>query len=205
MAAVLRNQGGKMQELEKIVNQLTSLMKAQNDTPKWIENIPGRRVPYFHPVDLNILPDSTSAVEGTATVSTDGPFVVTAIGAFFKKTTGIYKGVWGATTAFDSRIASGPTGQQWGFQNVFDQPNIISGDWAIVDRGSDRNWQHKEVASAVFSPQAGGLYVLPTANLFGRNSTVNLIFTPGVPVPYAGTIQMILFGYKIVQGDTYQP
>jgi len=47
--------------------------------------------------------------------------------------------------------------------------------------------------------------VLPVACFFGKNSTITGRFTPGVEMLTAGTIQIGLYGYKIVQGDVYQP
>lgn len=189
--------------MEQVVNQLTELQKASVDSPKWIEQLPGRRVPFWAAIDLTIAADSTSAVSGNYNVTEDGPFVMTGVAAFFQRTTGAYAGHWGFANTADARIAS--VSQQHGFGFIYDQPNIISGDFKIVDRGSDRNWQNKELASALLSPEAGGVYVFPVACLIDRSSVIEVTFTPGVSIPQAGKVQMILCGYKIVQGSSYQP
>lgn len=203
LAAALRQEQRHRQQLHDTVNELMQLQKARKDTPKWIEEMPGRRVPYFAPIDLNLAANSTSKVESVHNVSTDGMFIITAIMGFFKRTSGAYAGIWGPITAYDARIAE--TGQQHGYAFLFNQPNVISGDVEIIDRGSDRNWQDRPVASAAWSPQAGGAYILPASNLLGRNSTIQVTFTPGVAIAQTGTVQIVLAGYKIVQGDTYQP
>lgn len=209
LEAVVRKLASGQHEQSRVIQEIVATLKAQSDTPKWIESIPGRRVPYFAAIDLNLPANSTSKQEGIHNVSTDGPFVVTAIAMFYRKTSGAYAGVWGYATAANSKIdatgGAGATGQQHGFLNIFDQPHVTSGDWEITDRGSDRNWQNREISSALMNASAGGAYVLPTANIFGRNSTINATFTPNVAVPHTGQIQVLMLGYKIVQGDVYQP
>ena len=75
----------------------------------------------------------------------------------------------------------------------------------LVDQGSDRLWQNKPVSSALYSPQAGGAYILPSTHLFGRTATITLKVTPDVAMPYSSKVQGIFLGYKIVQGPVYQP
>jgi hypothetical protein len=204
-AAAIKGLAAKAKTQEAQLNQLLALQKASVDAPKWIEQIPGRRVPFWGIIDLTISADSTAKVDGTYSVTEDGPFVVTGVALFFKKTSGSYAGIYGYANAAGSRIASGSTGMQHGYQYLTDQPWVISGSLQIADRGSDRNWQNKEVSSALFSPEAGGVYVLPTACLFDRNSVIEVGFTPGVSIPYSGSVQCVLLGYKIVQGQNYQP
>jgi len=201
--AAFKQLSTKVATQEQYINQLMALQKAAVDAPKWVEQIPGRRVPFHAPINLSIEADSTSKVEGTYSVTEDGPFVVTGIACFFKKTSGAYANIWGHATASTARIAQ--AGQQHGYQYLFDQPHIISGDFNITDRGSDRKWESADVSSALYSPEGGGAYVLPIACLFGRNSVIEVGFAPNPSIPYTGTVQMILLGYKIVQGATYQP
>jgi hypothetical protein len=202
-ARALRHLQGENAKTKQALEEVLDLLKARQDTPKWLEDIPGRRVPFIAPINLTIEANSTTTVEGNYTVSTDGPFVVTGLCIVYQKTEGAYQGIWGPASTLDARIAE--IGQQHGYGYLFDQPHCISGDWEIIDRGSGRNWQHRPVSSALFAPDVGGVYVLPLSHLFGENSVINVRFTPGVAVPYAGTAQFALLGYKIVQGDIYQP
>lgn len=203
IVAAFRAQQSKVAGHEAMLNQIMGLLKAQSDVPKWIEDIPGRRSPFFAPVNLTIQANSTSQVTGTYTVSADGPFVVTGVAAFYKRTEGPYLNEWHPVTTFAARIA--PVTQGIGHGYVYDKPVLISGDIEIVDHGSGRNWQDGTIASAVLSPQAGGIYVLPVAHLFDTNSVVSCKFTPGAAEAYAGVVQFVLCGYKIVQGNQYQP
>jgi len=194
----------RLKQHEAQLQQLTALQKATADAPKWIEQIPGRRVPYWGVIDLLIEPNSTSKVDGLFNVSEDGPYVVTGIGMFYKLTGDAdAAGVWGYATAAGSRIPA--VVPSVGFLNILDQPHVTSGSIRIVDRGSDRQWQNKPVASALFSPEAGGIYVLPVACLFDRNSAIEASFQPGLSVPDSGVVECVLCGYKIVQGQSYQP
>lgn len=202
-ASALKSMFVQMKTQQQAIDQLMALQKASADSPKWIEQIPGRRVSFIAPINLTVEADSTSKVEGTYTVSEDGPFVVTGVAAFFKKTSGAYQNIWGYASAADARIAE--VGQQHGYGYLFDQPQVCSGDIGITDRGSDRKWESADVASALYSPQGGGAYILPIGVLFGRQSVIEVGFTPNPAIPYSGVVQIVLLGYKIVQGATYQP
>lgn len=203
MLAALKSLDSRSKVQQQYIDQLMALQKAATDAPKWIEQLPGRRVPFHAPINLSITADSTSQVTGTYSVTEDGPFVVTGIAAFFKKTSGAYAQIWGHATASCAKISQ--VSQQHGYQYLYDQPNLISGDIAITDRGSDRKWESADVSSALYSPEGGGAYVLPISCLFARNSVIEVAFTPNPSIPYTGTVQIILLGYKIVQGANYQP
>jgi len=201
--AALKQMFVQMQTQKQAIDQLMALQKASADAPKWVEQIPGRRVPFNAGIDLAIAASSSSKVEGTYSVTEDGPFVVTGIAMFYQKTSGAYANIWGYASAADARMPA--AGMQFGYQGIFDQPHIISGDVTITDRGSDRKWESRDISSALYAPQAGGAYVLPIACLFARNSVIEVGFTPSVATTYSGKVQVILLGYKIVQGSTYQP
>jgi len=200
--AVIANMAMRLQHHEAQLQQLTALQKATADAPKWIEQIPGRRVPFGGVIDMPIPANSTSMVSGLFNVAEDGPFVLTAVALFYKLTEGDFAGIWGYATAASSRIIS--TYPAVGFVGM-DKPHVTSGGLQIVDRGSDRLWQSKELPTSLFSEEAGGVYVLPVACLFERSSAVEATFAPGVAVEYAGLVECILLGYKIVQGQSYQP
>ncbi|MFH1645991.1 MAG: hypothetical protein ABIB11_06180 [Candidatus Omnitrophota bacterium] len=190
-------------ETKRTLEEMRAIIQQANDAPKWIENIPGKRVPYMAGITINIAASSTTRVEGTFTISRDGPFVCCAIHMVWKRTTGAYQNWWGPATTYDLRIA--PASQQLGFSALFDQVIVHSFDVEIADRGSDRNWQNVAFASTLFSPQAGGVYVLPIAYLFDTNSVAEVALTPTAAQTVAGTVLVELLGYKIVQGATFQP
>lgn len=203
ISAAIRQLSQRQGQAEDVIKQLQGFMTGMSNVPKWIEDIPGKRSPYFAVIEISLAANSTARGEGVHNLSVDGPFVCTGVALFFKKTSGAYSGSWGPATAFGARIA--PTGQQHGFEYIFDQPNCSSFTVEIVDQGSDRNWQNKPVASALYSPQAGGAYILPSTHLFGRTATITLRVTPDVSMPYTSTVQGIFLGYKIIQGPVYQP
>lgn len=203
MAAAIRRVHEDNQQLKQVVQQLQGFITGMQNVPKWIEDIPGKRSPYFEVIDIAFSANSTAKREGTTTVSTDGPFVCTGIFLAFAKTSGAYTGAWGPASAFDARIAT--IGQQHGFMNLLDQPHCSSFSVEITAHGSDRLWQSASVSSALYSPQSGGAYILPASHLFGRNSTIRLALTPDVEMPYASKVQGVFLGYKIVQGAVFQP
>lgn len=199
----LGSAGKRVAALEQNVEELKSLMKASQGTPRWIEQLPGRRVPYWATIDITIAASSTSKVEGTYTVSTDGPFVINGIAMFFQRTSSPYNGYWVPATTVESRIA--PASQQLGVGGILDTPVIGSFDVEFQEAGADRNWQNNAFASALFSPAMGGTFVLPVSHLIPRASVITAKVTPTFSQTVAGKVEIILCGYKIVQGDTYQP
>jgi len=190
-------------ELIKQISEMRSLLEAAGDSPKYIENIPGKRVPYMAGISIVIAASSTTRAEGTYTVSRDGPFVITAIQMSWQRTTGAYTGWWGPASTFDMRIAA--ASQQLGLAGIFDQIVVHSFDVEIADKGSDRNWQNIAFASTLFSPQAGGIYGLPVSYLLDTNSVAEVKVTPTAAQSVAGRVLVELLGYKIVQGSSYQP
>lgn len=201
--AAIRGLQEENSKMANVLSEIQGYMKAMGNTPKWIEEIPGSRTPYFAVIEVTISANSTSRSEGTHTVSTDGPFVCTGVFMTYQRTSGAYSGIWGPATAFGSKITT--SSQQHGFAYLFDQPNCASFTIEIIDKGSERLWQSKPVSSALYAPQAGGAYILPASHLFKRNSVILFQVTPDVSVPQAGKIQAIFLGYKIVQGIVYQP
>lgn len=192
-----------MASMSKQMTEMRSLLEASGDSPKYIENLPGKRVPYMAGISIVIAASSTTKAEGNFTVSRDGPFVITAIQMSWQRTSGAYTGWWGPATTFDARIA--PASQQHGLGGIFDQILVHSFDVEIADKGSDRNWQNIAFASTLFSPQAGGIYGLPVSYLLDTNSVAEVKVTPTAAQSVAGKVLVELLGYKIVQGSTYQP
>lgn len=211
--ALRRNAEGNAQlksQVEKLEGFLTGMM----NVPKFIEDIPGKRSPYFEIIEINFNAGSTARREGSTPISTDGPFVCTGIHLAFQLTEGDFAGIWGPATMMDSRLVVDDTLATSGFLGVFDQPHMGSFSIEITAHGSDRLWQSGPVPSSLYSPQAGGAYILPASHMFGRNATIRLAATPdtllGVhpvnsPNGLSSKLVGVFLGYKIVQGATYQP
>jgi hypothetical protein len=203
LSAIARAHDAKIAQLTNQQQQLLGMIKGLANVPRWIEEIPGKRQPHFEVIEILLDADSAAKKEGTTTVSIDGPFVCTGVALYFQKTSGAYANIWGPATAFGARIPT--TGQQHGYAYLFDQPHCSSFTVEITAHGSERLWQSKPVASALYSPEAGGAYILPASHLFKRASTIRLAVTPDVSMPYSGKVQGIFLGYRILQGYNYQP
>lgn len=189
-------------QIKELVEELKSYMTSVGQTPKFIEQMPGARSPFFAVVEVVIDADSTSRKEGTDHIGADGPLVVTGVALFYKRTSGPYQ-VWGPATAYGAEIAQGNA--QFGLENIFNAPHIGSFTVELSCSGSDRLWQDKPVSSALYSPEAGGAYILPTSFLVAENSTLKVSVTPDVALDYAGKVQAVFLGYKIVKGPNYTP
>lgn len=203
LVAALRKSQNDVSALKQGLQEVQALLAKNANAPKWIEDIPGKRVQFIATVDVTIAASSTSRVEGSYSVSTDGPFIITGIAMFYQRTSGAYSGVWAPATTVENKIAL--AGQNFGFQYIYDQPVVGTFDVEFSESGADRNWQNSAFASALFAPAVGGVYVLPVAALLGRSALIIVRITPSVAQTSAGKVQVLFLGYKIVQGDSVQP
>jgi hypothetical protein len=192
-----------IKDLHSIVDELKGIVEVAADAPKWIEDIPGKRVPFIASIEINIDSGTTTRVEGQYPVTQDGPFVTTGMAMFWTRTSGAYQGYWMPATTYGMRMAM--SSQQLGYGGLFDNPCVASFDVEVSDSGSDRNWQNISFASALFNPESGGIYMWPTAYMFATNSVARVYVTPTVAPDTDGTVAVLLLGYKIVQGVAYQP
>jgi hypothetical protein len=71
------------QSLAQTVAQLAATRTGGNPSLQYVENIPGRRIPFDELVAIPIGANITSEVQGSITINQDGPFVATARYAFF--------------------------------------------------------------------------------------------------------------------------
>lgn len=198
LLGMIQAQQKRLDQQQKFSEEVRDLLRASQDSPKYIDTIPGRRVPYMAAIELAIAADSTSKVEGQFTNPQDGPFVLVGIGLFFRRTEGSY-GVWGPANTLKATISE--VGQQHGYGFLLDQPHCISGDVELSDQGSGRLLQDRPIASAAFD----GPYVLPVEFLVDTASVIKASFSPNIASPFAGIVQVDLMGYKVVQGNTIQP
>jgi hypothetical protein len=201
--AALRKSQQEVMTLKQGLREVQALLAKNANAPKWIEDLPGKRVQYEGVIDVDIPAQSLTRVEGSYPVSTDGPFVITSVAMFYQRKEGPYAGVWGPASMLNSKIDAGLSGV--GFLGIYDQPVVGSFNVEFAESGSDRNWQNNSFSSALFAPSVGGVYVLPVGALIGRSGLVLARVTPTVAQEYEGQVQIILLGYKIVQGDSYQP
>lgn len=71
------------QQLAQTMARMAASRTGGNPSLQYIENVPGRRVPYDNMVAIPIGADVQSEVQGTIVINQDGPFVAVARYAFF--------------------------------------------------------------------------------------------------------------------------
>ncbi len=79
LAEVARNS----QQLAQTMAQVSAQRTGGNPSLQYVENIPGRRVPFDELVAINVGANVSSELQGSITINQDGPFVATARYAFF--------------------------------------------------------------------------------------------------------------------------
>lgn len=203
LAGAFRKQKDQLDDLTSVTEQLKGVIEQAGAAPAYIDQIPGRRVPYIHRVELLVPASSTARAEGRANITQDGPFVVTGIMLLFERTTGPYSSKYYSATTIDLKMAH--AAMALGFQTLFDNPVGFDADIQITDTASDRGWQNIAFPSAVCNAENAYTYMLPLSYLADQNTTINIAATPKYVQDYAGTLHVLLLGYKIVQGASYQP
>ncbi len=203
LAAKARKQEMQLADQGALIDRLQDIIQQNQDAPAFIDQIPGRRVPYLETVEIAVPAHSTARLQGRASISQDGPFVIQAIALFFERTAGPYANAYKPATTVDQKMAD--QAMQLGNQFIFNNPIGIDFDIEIADTASDRNWQNIGFPSALCAESIGYMYMLPVSYLADANTIVRVYATPKIAQDYAGQLSVVLAGYKIVQGASYQP
>lgn len=230
-AMPMRTQGYSVADYEGALRQLgTELssvkgdlarMQSQNDTklaPRFIEDIPGKRVPYWWLITVAIDSAISDGARwtGSSTLSQDGPFVITSTRVFWRVTTA-------STGTNDHFIRS--------FLPPCKLPFLIAGtsaaaatsyedaklqdvvDWflSIQVAGGGRLWQNSNIPAPVFTTDGVRPEYLGIAGWIERNDTMTIEATATVSTTAAaapdsaarGTLYVVHTGYKILRPIDY--
>lgn len=141
------------QSLEETVHDLQRLVKSLQATRggnpgvQYIENIPGRRIPFDYLVDILIGPNETGVQQGSITIDQDGPFVAVTRMATFVSQYGFQRTdpETGMTATFNGRS--------------FGRYRPIHSAWDLND-----GQPPSEVVKAVAFPGTGAPYVASVSN-----------------------------------------
>lgn len=134
-------------DMQKTIASLQSTRSGSNAGIQYIENIPGRRIPFDYLVDIPIGADITSVQQGTITIDQDGPFVAVQRYATFVSQYGFQR-----TDPIDGAIANF-TGRSFG------RYRPIHSAWDLND-----GQPPSEVVKAVAFPGTGAPYVASVSN-----------------------------------------
>lgn len=134
-------------EMQKAMASLQATRSGANAGIQYIENIPGRRIPFDYLVDIPIGADITSVQQGTITIDQDGPFVAVQRYATFVSQYGFQRTdpVSGAIAVFNGRS--------------FGRYRPIHSAWDLND-----GMPGSEVMKAVAFPGTGAPYVASVSN-----------------------------------------
>lgn len=185
--------------------------RPQGLVPRFVEDIPGKRVPYkwVITVAFDSAITNNSAKTGSATLSEDGPFVITAYNAFWQVTT--------LTSGEDADVQNAflPPGRMpWLFRAATAAPVIprdaIDFLVSIQLAGGGRLWQNTAFpAITLYNGEYPNYVGIP--GLVERNETMTLQVTAQVSgtagnAPDSGargTFWFVMDGYKILRPIDY--
>ncbi len=143
LAALLQNSN----QLNQTLSQLAMQRTGGNPSLQYVENIPGRRVPFDLLVNIAIDGTLTSVTQGSITISQDGPFVaVSRFAAFISQYSFQYTNPDTSTSAIFS-------GRSFGRQRP------IHSAWDLND-----GQPHSEVLQTVAFPGAGQPHIVSPSN-----------------------------------------
>lgn len=134
-------------QLAQTMAQLAATRTGGNPSLQYIENVPGRRVPYDSLVAIQIGADVTSEVQGSITINQDGPFVAVARYAFF-------------ISQYSFQYTDPETGTPTTFMGrSFGRQRPIHSAWDLND-GLPRS----EVVQAIPAPGTGAPHIISPSN-----------------------------------------
>jgi len=135
------------QMLQATLAQLAAQRTGGNPSLQYVENIPGRRVPYDMIATIQVADGTMSELQASLTVSQDGPFVAVARYAFF-------------LSQYSFQYTSPDTGNQ----TIFNGRSF--GRWRPMHSAWDLNdgLPRSEVVQAVPAPGAGAPHILSPSN-----------------------------------------
>lgn len=175
--AALRNVESKLKEHED-AKQLKRL------APTFIEDIPGKRVPYTYVAQGTFTTTARTAI--TFQVSQDGPFVTTYLTAHWRPTAGANAGTWRPISQLGQLYAGAAT-------------DGVNFEYEIQAGGADRNWQNLPRASKDLFSDGDRPHYLGIGGFHERNETVIINITMLVAPTNAGLLKLEFHGYKILQ------
>lgn len=134
-------------QLNKALTQMAMQRTGGNPTLQYVENIPGRRVPFDMLVDIPIAAGLMSETQGSITINQDGPFVAVARYATF-------------VSQYQFRYTDPTTGDNSDFNGrSYGRYRPIHSAWDLND-GIPRS----EVVQAVAAPGAGQPHIISPSN-----------------------------------------
>jgi len=144
---VLADLAKNSQQLAQTMAQVSAQRTGGNPSLQYVENIPGRRIPFDQLVAINIGANVTSEVQGSITINQDGPFIAVSRYAFFLSQMQFqYRDPASGTAT----IFSGRSFGRW---------RPIHSAWDLYD-GVPRS----EVVQAVPAPGAGAPHIISPSN-----------------------------------------
>jgi hypothetical protein len=134
-------------KLAQTVAQMSAQRTGGNPSLQYVENIPGRRVPFDQLVSIPIGADLTSETQGSITINQDGPFVAVSRMAIF-------------LSQFSFQFTDPETGTPTIFNGrSYGRWRPVHSAWDLYD-GVPRS----EVMQAVAAPGAGAPHIISPSN-----------------------------------------
>lgn len=138
------------QQLQQALAQMAMQRTGGNPSLQYVENIPGRRVPFDLLVNIPIASDTASEQQGSVTINQDGPFIAVARYAFFLSQ---YSFQYLDPETSNTAIFNGRSFGRW---------RPVHSAWDLND-GMPRS----EVVQAVAAPGSGAPHILSPSNASG--------------------------------------
>ena len=176
-----------------------------------VENLAGKRIPYKYQINIEVPQNTSSILNGTVTLSRDGPFIARRLYASFRVKSVPDGGTadWvGRYLPLTSR-SSFPWMNYWHLTGTecYDPP--FDFEWGYSDGGSDRNRQDKYISGDVLARCDQDGYIM-VDEIFAAGTTITFTISPlrpvGAAAPWTGDtgvenfeFQATFDGYKIVQ------
>jgi hypothetical protein len=178
-------------EMEALRQDLETLRTTEAvRVPRFIEDIPGPRQPYYYVLQIPFHLGDTAQNQSSVTIATDGPFICTAMSAYYKMTSGQVGtiGAWMPVTTLPFNIynAAGPPA------------GAVEFSFRILTGGSGRQWQSDWLPAPMIHGWADSPHYTGVKGWVDRTNTLTVQARPEFAVPSNGDVWFIFEGYQIL-------
>ena len=186
-------------DVDKVISEQEKA-KALLQTPRFIEDIPGPRMPYSYVVNVPFTAADTASQTDSVTIAADGPFVVTSITALWRPTgaSSAFVNQWLPVTRLPFRVSGVLPATLEADANFLQLPEF---SFKLTTGGSGRFWQSDWIGGPLFDqtrssrPNYTGI-----AGWIERTNTLSVEVRPEIAIPANNTGEVWVYfqGYQIL-------
>jgi|ETNvirnome_2_300_1030623.scaffolds.fasta_scaffold14082_3 hypothetical protein len=186
-------------DVDKVISEQEKA-KALLQQPRYIEDIPGPRMPYTYVVNVPFTAADTASQTDSVTIAADGPFVVTSMTAFWRPTdsASAFVNQWLPITRLPFRVGGVVPATLEADVAFLQLPEF---SLKLTTGGSGRFWQSDWLGGPLFDQTRGDRpWYTGIAGWIERTNTLSVEVRPEIAIPAnnTGEVWVYFHGYQIL-------